>query len=269
MYRALLFVVAAAAFGAASQPVRASNCSTDSYDHNGSVMEAQICDGGSLTISYVQPRQGMINEGARNGSLLFDGVQQANGQISGQARLFSARCGVVPYTVNGSNRNGAIILDGVAPIRDRNCRVTSSRNDHLVFTLRGGGGPQTVAPSCPAGFVFSNGQCVRGGAPAPSCPPGFFFSNGQCVAGGAPAPVPPVASGGDWYAIAGSFPSQGQAQARANQLGGVWHAKHTSQCPNMTPGLWITTAGGFDQATAQGFAGRASQFGAYAKRCNR
>lgn len=28
--------------------------------------------------------------------------------------------------------------------------------------------PQTIAPSCPSGFVFSGGQCVRGSAPAPS-----------------------------------------------------------------------------------------------------
>lgn len=28
--------------------------------------------------------------------------------------------------------------------------------------------PHTIAPSCPSGFVFSGGQCVRGSAPVPS-----------------------------------------------------------------------------------------------------
>lgn len=32
----------------------------------------------------------------------------------------------------------------------------------------GGDRPQTIAPSCPSGFVFSGGRCVRGSAPAPS-----------------------------------------------------------------------------------------------------
>lgn len=28
--------------------------------------------------------------------------------------------------------------------------------------------PRTIAPSCPSGFVFSGGQCVRGSVPSPS-----------------------------------------------------------------------------------------------------
>jgi peptidoglycan hydrolase-like protein with peptidoglycan-binding domain len=47
----------------------------------------------------------------------------------------------------------------------------------------------TVAPTCPAGFIFSGGTCVRA-APAPTCPDGFVFSGGVC------APQP--AAAGPW-----------------------------------------------------------------------
>lgn len=46
----------------------------------------------------------------------------------------------------------------------------------------------TVAPSCPAGYVFSGGQCVRSAVPAPTCPAGYIFSGGQCVVGTAATP---------------------------------------------------------------------------------
>lgn len=44
-----------------------------------------------------------------------------------------------------------------------------------------GSGPQTVAPSCPSGYIFRGGQCERNAAPTPSCPAGFAFMGGQCV----------------------------------------------------------------------------------------
>lgn len=51
--------------------------------------------------------------------------------------------------------------------------VVFDRNttDHCPPTFRqAGGGPQTVAPTCPSGFVFSGGQCVRTVTPAPVPP---------------------------------------------------------------------------------------------------
>jgi len=83
---------------------------------------------------------------------------------------------------------------------------------------------------------------------APSCPPGYVLSQGLCVAGGAPAPVP---SGGDWYAIGGSFKSRGEAQGRASQYGPGWVVMNTKTCPNLTNGYWVAVAGPFDKATAQ------------------
>ena len=78
---------------AAASPGHASACANDQYLHNGSIMDVQICDGGRLVISYAQPRAGMAKAGAQPGSLLFDGVEGAGGAISGQSRMFSARCG--------------------------------------------------------------------------------------------------------------------------------------------------------------------------------
>ena len=228
MARLPLLVSAALALGVSASPAAASNCAVDEYDHNGSLMEMQVCDGGGMTISYVRPRRGLIGVGVRNGTLLFDGVEQAGGVISGQARRFDKTCGPVLYAVTGHNHGGSIILRGDAPKVDGRCRIIGYRSDKLLFTLQGGAQPpppDVVAPSCPAGYVLSQGQCVSSGAPTPS--------------------------GGDWYAIGGSFKSRGEAQGRANRFGPGWVVMNSNNCPNMTNGYWIAAAGPFDKSTAQ------------------
>lgn len=231
-----------------SSQAHASACSLDRYMHNGSVMDVQVCDGGQLTISYAQPRPGMAQAGARAGSLLFDGTEAANGFISGQSRLFSARCGVVTYPVSGSRQGNAIVLNGTAPIRGQGCQIVRHRQDNLVFSLLGGGAP--------------------GPNPTPQCPPGFVFSNGQCLRGNAgPAPVPrPQPAAGDWHAIAISTTSQNEAQRKAGQLGNGWYVMNTAQCPNFRNGYWIATAGPTSKGNAQAFANMSR--GAYIKTCN-
>ncbi len=226
----------------------ASNCATDEYDHNGSLMEMQVCDGGGMTISYVRPRRGLLSVGVTSGTLLFDGVEQAGGVISGQARRFDKTCGPVLYPVTGQNHGGSIILRGNAPKVDGRCQVIGYRPDKLLFTLQGAvqpppsGGPAVVAPSCP---------------------PGYVLSRGLCVAGGAPAPAP---SGGDWYAIGGSFKSRGEAQGRASQFGPGWVVMNTNNCPNLTNGYWVAAAGPFDKATAQLYINESGQ--GYVKTCH-
>lgn len=269
MTRISFLVAAMVALMLAMPGARASDCSVDPYDHNGSRMEVQICDpGGSVNIVYTNPRQGLRPHGVRNGTLLFDGVSQRNGVISGQARLFNRRCGAITYAVSGTmNQAGTIVLHGSAPVRGSNCRVTRHRSDRLVFTLLGGGGGQTVRPTCPPGFVLSGGNCVRGqAAPRPTCPRGFVFSNGQCVPSG--VPHPPVQSGGDWHAIAGSFQTERQARSRASGLGGNWYVMNTRDCPNFRNGFWIATAGPTSKGQAQAFANRARRHGAYVKTCH-
>jgi len=50
-------------------------------------------------------------------------------------------------------------------------------------------------PTCPQGYTLSGNNCVKG-QPAPSCPAGFTFSGGQCIAGSQAAP-----SEGPWVFI--------------------------------------------------------------------
>ena len=248
MVRLVLSFLAVVVLSAPVPKALASNCAVDDYDHNGSLMQLQVCDGGGITISYLRPRSGLTPHGVRDGTLLFDGVEQPNGAISGQARLFNSRCGVITYAVTGSRQGTSIVLRGNAPVRDRNCQISRQRPDTLVFSLVAASPPGSQ-PSCPPGFVFSNGQCIRGG--------------------GAPGPGPaPAPQAGDWHAIAGSFRSQQQAQARASQLGGGWYVMNTAQCPNFTNGYWIATAGPFGKGQAQAYASGARQHGAYVKTCH-
>ena len=211
--------------------------------HNGSVMDVQVCDGGRLVISYAQPRAGMARAGAQPGSLLFDGVESGGGAISGQSRVFSARCGVITYPVNGNRQGNSIVLRGAAPVRGNGCQVVRYRQDNLVFS-----------------------QLAAAPPPTPQCPPGYSFITGQCIQNST-GPAPGTGGGG-WYAIAGSFISQTQAQTRVAQLGGGgWFVMNTAQCPNFRNGFWIATAGPLPRGQAQALASTARRFGAYAKSC--
>jgi len=97
----------------------------------------------------------------------------------------------------------------------------------------------------------------------------FAAALGLCVL--APATVA-VADSGDWYAIAKSTTSQSAARQLATRLGFGWSAVRTNQCPNMTPGLWITAAGPHSKAEAQAYAGGARDGAnirdAYVKECH-
>lgn len=72
-----------------------------------------------------------------------------------------------------------------------------------------GAQPPSVAPSCPAGYVFSGGQCIRDATPAPTCPAGYVFSGGQCVrdtvATPAPVPAPTPTASSDQFDLRHGF----------------------------------------------------------------
>jgi len=69
------------------------------WDHNGSVLYLVAKDS-SREIHYQKPRSGMLEAGARPGSLLFRG-EIKNGQYLGTAYIFNARCGPIPFEVTG------------------------------------------------------------------------------------------------------------------------------------------------------------------------
>ncbi|MFK5978124.1 MAG: hypothetical protein QM488_04490 [Rhizobiaceae bacterium] len=138
--RFLIPTIAFLIFAFSSPNVQASNCSIDEYDHNGSRMEVQFCapanaTNANVSIIYTDPRQGLIKHGVGNGTLLFEGIRRSDGSISGEARLFSSRCGQTPYRVSGSQQGDRIVLRGNASRLDRNCRVKGTRLDTLVFTV--------------------------------------------------------------------------------------------------------------------------------------
>ena len=118
--------------GAAAFP---QNTSPSEWDHNGSVVNL-IKKDSSLEFYYKKPRQGMLDAGAHEGSLLFRG-ESKNGRYEGTAYLFDRRCGPTPYRVSGSilDNEERIVLTGMAPRLGRNCRIQGSFENKLEFKL--------------------------------------------------------------------------------------------------------------------------------------
>ncbi|XSG81447.1 MAG: hypothetical protein ACPW61_10220 [Methyloligella sp. ZOD6] len=115
----------------------ASDCARDPYDHNGSLMEIEFCDGGSVIAEYVEPRPGIRKAGVTNGTVLFKGLQSGDGKVSGEAFIFDPKCGPLAYPVTGEAVGDALILKGAAPIRGEDCAVKRYREDELVFAWKG------------------------------------------------------------------------------------------------------------------------------------
>ena len=103
------------------------------WDHNGSVMYL-VESGSSREFHYQKPRPGMLEAGARPGSLLFRG-QVDNGQYSGTAYIFNPHCGAIPFQVKGPalDNDERIMLTGQMPQVGRNCRTYGSYTGNLEF----------------------------------------------------------------------------------------------------------------------------------------
>jgi hypothetical protein len=145
MLRAVLAVVAIAAV-TVTLPDRIKPCCTSAnaqtqttspepaiWDHNGSVMYL-VENGSSREFYYQKPRPGMLEAGARPGSLLFRG-QVDNGQFSGTAYLFNPHCGAIPYQVKGLvlDNDERIMLTGQVPQVGQNCRTYGFYTSNLEF----------------------------------------------------------------------------------------------------------------------------------------
>jgi hypothetical protein len=119
--------------GAVAQPATPPEATL--WDHNGSVVYL-IANGSSREFYYKQPRSGMLEAGARPGSLLFHG-RSINGRYSGVAFIFDRRCGQVPYQVSGPilDNYERVVMTGHAPRLGPDCRVEEYSTDTLEFTL--------------------------------------------------------------------------------------------------------------------------------------
>jgi hypothetical protein len=103
------------------------------WDHNGSVTYL-VANGSSREVYYQKPRPGMLEAGARPGSLLFRG-EVNNGQYLGTAYIFNQHCGPIPFQVKGPvlNEDERIVLTGQAPRVGQNCRPYGSYTSNLEF----------------------------------------------------------------------------------------------------------------------------------------
>jgi hypothetical protein len=70
--------------------------------------------------------------------------------------------------------------------------------------------------------------------------------------------------GPTWYAIAGSYRTQRQADAMAQRLGEPWIVQNSNICDNFTQGIWMVVAGVYDAAQAKRLA---LPVRGYAKEC--
>ncbi|MEL6374857.1 MAG: hypothetical protein AAFR04_12925 [Pseudomonadota bacterium] len=95
------------------------------WDHNGSTVRITL-SGNSLIIRYARPRRGMRRQGARRGTLLFNGTLDASGNVTGTARIFRRGCRPAPYQVRGTFRigSGSLLLLGRGATFVRGCYHT-------------------------------------------------------------------------------------------------------------------------------------------------
>ena len=106
----------------------ASPALADTWSHNGSDVNLQA-NNGRITITYtsfIRPgMRGLVHQG----TLLFAGHYDLNGNVSGMAYVFKKGCEPAPYAVHGGFDLGDnnLHLEGAAPIRDKySCRVLGS-----------------------------------------------------------------------------------------------------------------------------------------------
>jgi hypothetical protein len=148
---AAIALVASGAVASAQAQTQTASGEPTIWDHNGSVVYL-VANGQSREFHYQKPRAGMLEVGARPGSLLFSG-QIDNGQYSGTAYIFSPHCGQIPFQVKGPilDNDERITLTGQAPRLGRNCRAHDSSTSNLEFRrLKPNDGAQSQEQFTPA-----------------------------------------------------------------------------------------------------------------------
>lgn len=110
----------------------------DSYwNHNGSLMRLQA-EGNQRFFYYQAPRKGMVEQGVKPNTLLFNGYVE-NDHYYGVARVFSKHCPEAPleYSVEGSVINDAkglrIVLKGFRPVYKKCIETGQRKEDRLEF----------------------------------------------------------------------------------------------------------------------------------------
>lgn len=135
----------------------AQNSSASLWDHNGSILYL-VANGQKREFFYQEPRKGMLQAGAREGSLLFSGVSKGN-QYSGTAFIYKPQCGTFPYRVSGPilDNYRRVILRGQAPRVDANCKIVGHFADTLEFVHRSSASKESDSPPIPPPGASSRG----------------------------------------------------------------------------------------------------------------
>jgi hypothetical protein len=135
-----------------------------------------VANGSSREVYYQKPRPGMLDAGARPGSLLFRG-EINNGQYLGTAYIFNLQCGPIPFEVKGPilDDDKRIVLTGQAPRVGRDCRPYGTYTSNLEFRrLEPNEAAQSQEPLTtaqpPAAAVSKPEVLVRNGDELPSAP---------------------------------------------------------------------------------------------------
>jgi hypothetical protein len=116
--------------------ISSARAATSLWDHNGSTVYL-VKDGATREFHYNEPRPGMLEAGARPGSLLFTG-KSIDGRYVGTAYLFNPNCGgQIPYQVSGPilDDSERVVLTGQAPRVDSNCNIVGYFTDTLEFSF--------------------------------------------------------------------------------------------------------------------------------------
>jgi uncharacterized protein/predicted aspartyl protease len=95
-----------------------------------------VANGPSRSFFYETPSPEAANEGAKTGSLSFQG-QIINGQYVGIAYAFDSRCGETPYKASGpiSDNYLSVVLQGPVPRFGLNCVAQAYSNESLEFRI--------------------------------------------------------------------------------------------------------------------------------------
>ncbi len=177
------------------------------YDHGGSVMRLTV-SGSDVLIVFETPREGLMSQGVEAGTLFFDGRLDDALNLTGMARIFSARCGETAYPVEGAFvPQASFTLSGVAPLRSGgDCQLSQqSMAASLRFNFLG---VDAVPPPSPAPQPAPAPQPVPMPQPAPPVEgpvAGEAILGPFCLAGAEPAPL--RAGPGEVFSIVGYLQS--------------------------------------------------------------
>lgn len=144
------------------------------WNHNGSQMLLRE-DGSSRSFVYLTPKDGLP---VSPGTVLFEGRREGL-TYSGEASLFSTKCGTIRFPVRGSVSEDQlrVTMTGKAPRRNANCEINGDRDEVLVFEYVSSDAPVNY-PS-PSGNGTGSSSESSGSAQTP-----INWESHSCVAPG-------------------------------------------------------------------------------------